>query len=430
MTRRALAAFVGLVAAVCTYANVGSAQSLAVPRTLADARPASVGVIEPGFPVDVVGAVWDAHGHVDGAQTAAVRFRHGADWGPWVPFAEDGAQAEGQFGTDLVAGSDADAYQVRGVPAGARVVAINTTDGPSREVAELPAGSAGAAAPCRSRADWGADESSMTWTPAFQPVQVVTVHHTATANADPDPAATVRAIYRFHAVDRGWGDIGYQYLVDQQGTVYEGRSSGAASRSCVTDTGDGSDFGHTEDGTDRGVVGAHVDGWNSGNLGVSLLGTYTDVAPPAAQRATLDEIVDRLTDRHGIDPLDTAYLFTNPASGAQRTVPTVSGHRDWEATECPGGVLYEALPDVRAAAAGIRLTAAAYAVRSVRFVDLAWTGAFGATVDILRNGRVIASGVANDGAYTDRLGRRTKSSYAYQVCEPGGRCSPKVVALL
>ena len=348
MVRRMVAAVV--VALACTaglLVELGGAESLMVPRTLADARPASVGVVDPAFPVDVVGAVW-AGEHADSAE---VRFRHGTRWSAWQAMGEDGAQAVGQVGTGLVDGDDADAYQVRGVPPTARVVAINTTDGPLEEIGRVPAGRAAAFGLCRSRADWGADERLMTWSAAFHPVQALTVHHTDTTNADADPGATMRAIYRFHAVDRGWGDIGYQFVVDAQGVVYEGRSRGTASRSCLTDGGDGSEFGHAADGTGRGVVGAHVSGWNSGNMGVAALGTYTTVAPPVAQRASVEDVLASLASRHGIDPRDTAYAFTNPANGATKVVAAISGHRDWVATECPGGALYAALPEIRTSVA-------------------------------------------------------------------------------
>ena len=49
------------------------------------------------------------------------------------------------------------------------------------------------------------------------------IHHTVTQHQEADPAATVRAIYYYHAVTQGWGDIGYNFLVDLHGNVYEGR---------------------------------------------------------------------------------------------------------------------------------------------------------------------------------------------------------------
>ncbi len=341
-------ALVVIVVSVAFFVETGSTAPRRLPRTLADNQPATEGVVEPSFPVDFVAATWSGdEGHAD------VRFRHGRRWTDWQEMGHDGAQAEGTFGTNLVAGGDADAYQVRGVPTHGRLIAINTTDGPPETVGTRRRGAAGASTPCRSRADWGADESLMTWTPGFQPVQVLTVHHTDTTNGDTDPAATVRAIYRYHAVDRDWGDIGYQYLVDQEGIVYEGRSSGTTTRSCVNDAGHGSDFGHTEDGTDRGVVGAHTGGWNSGNLGIALLGNYNTTSPPEAQLGALVDVLGDLSLRHGIDPRVTDHTFVNPANGATKVVPTVSGHRDWVATECPGAALYADLPDIRTDVAAI-----------------------------------------------------------------------------
>ncbi|HEX7103189.1 MAG TPA: N-acetylmuramoyl-L-alanine amidase, partial [Nitrolancea sp.] len=80
------------------------------------------------------------------------------------------------------------------------------------------------------RAGWGADESlrydangKEIWPPEYRPVQKVIIHHTVTQNHEQDPAATVRAIYYYHAITQGWGDIGYNFLVDWHGNVYEGR---------------------------------------------------------------------------------------------------------------------------------------------------------------------------------------------------------------
>ena len=162
---------------------------------------------------------------------------------------------------------------------------------PPVRIGEAKGGSAGAIASpmCQSRTDWAADESlrfatdgTEVWPPAHYPVQVATVHHTATKNNDSDPEATVRAIYRYHAVDNGWGDIGYQYLIDESGVVYEGRWSGTPSTSCEMGGGDASDFAHeatdlNKDGVlDEMTTAAHTGGANSGNLGLALLGEFTD----------------------------------------------------------------------------------------------------------------------------------------------------------
>ncbi|WP_431473179.1 hypothetical protein [Ornithinimicrobium sp. W1665] len=191
------------------------------PSTLADQKPVQAGPVETDFPIDYVGVLYDApgaHGHDNehghAASQAAVRLRHDGVWGTWMPLQEDGAQAEDRWTSALVSAAGATAYQVRGVPAAAldaKAVAINTTDGPLEKVGERPGGAADAlsTADCVTRAEWGADESWRTtgrnkrYTPEYQDVQALTVHHTVTANDDPDPAGTVRAIYRWHAVDTG-----------------------------------------------------------------------------------------------------------------------------------------------------------------------------------------------------------------------------------
>jgi hypothetical protein len=151
----------------------------------------------------------------------------------------------------------------------------------------------------------------------------------------------------------GWADIGYQYLVDGHGVVYEGRSAGHTSRSCLYAGGDGSDFAH-ETATDRVVNGAHVGDYNAGNVGVALLGCYEptaacsgDTRPPAAAVDGLEGLLTALSSRHGLDPQGTVH-YVNPITGTAKDVATVSGHRDWLATACPGSTLYAALPAIRA----------------------------------------------------------------------------------
>jgi hypothetical protein len=199
-----------------------------------------------------------------------------------------------------------------------------------------------------SRAGWGADETlrfnsdgSQKWTPAFYPVQKLIVHHTATRNADPDPAATVRSIYYYHAITQGWGDIGYNFLVDEAGRLYEGRYS--------RPYGPG-EYPTGEDVNRNGVTAAHVEGYNSGTVGISLLGTLTNVDATAAARDALERMLAWKAERHGIDP-NGATLFVNPVSGTQRTFANISGHRDLAATECPGGTFYNTLPSLRNAVA-------------------------------------------------------------------------------
>ncbi|MEO8639150.1 MAG: N-acetylmuramoyl-L-alanine amidase [Chloroflexota bacterium] len=201
-----------------------------------------------------------------------------------------------------------------------------------------------------SRAGWNADESLRfdatgheIWPPVFQTIQKLIVHHTATQNNDPDAAATVRAIYYYHAVTQGWGDIGYNFLIDEAGRIYEGRYARTYGPG-ESPTG--------EDTAGNGVTGAHALGFNSGTVGIAFLGTLTNQDATPAARDALTRLLAWIAAGHGIDPHGSA-LFTNPVSGTQATFPNIAGHRDVNATECPGSVFYGTLPALRDAVAAL-----------------------------------------------------------------------------
>lgn len=226
------------------------------------------------------------------------------------------------------------------------VVAIDANDG-SRTLSAANGYATAAAATepaVISRAGWGADESlrfdssgNELWPPEFHPVQKLIVHHTAGRNGDPDPAGTVRAIYYYDAITQGWGDMGYNFLIDEQGHVYEGRYSRPYA---AAETPTGADV------NGNGVTGAHVQGYNSGTVGIALLGTLTNQDATAAARDALAHLLAWEADQHGIDPLGSS-LYTNPVSGVQKTFANISGHRDLAATECPGGTFYATFPQLR-----------------------------------------------------------------------------------
>ncbi|MBU0648348.1 N-acetylmuramoyl-L-alanine amidase [Patescibacteria group bacterium] len=171
------------------------------------------------------------------------------------------------------------------------------------------------------RDEWGADESIMTWDDLeYAPVEQIIVHHTAGSNNSPlDSAAVVRGIYYFHAVEKDWGDIGYNYIVDHRGNIYEGRKGG------------------------MGVVAAHASGNNYGSTGIALIGNYVDKAPSSNALTGLISIIEyvgyqadlNLTGRHNFEG---------------KNIPVVAGHRDVNSTECPGEVLYSMLSDIALAA--------------------------------------------------------------------------------
>ena len=200
------------------------------------------------------------------------------------------------------------------------------------------------------RSGWGANESlrfdasgKEVWPAAFYPVQKVIVHHTATQNNDPDPASTLRSIYYYHAITQAWGDIGYNFLIDESGRIYEGRHSRFYAA------------GESPTGADlngNGVTAAHAQGYNSGTVGIALLGTLTNQDATPAARSALEQLIAWVDSSHGIDP-QGASLYTNPVSGLQATFANIGGHRDVGATECPGGTFYATLPTLRSQVAAL-----------------------------------------------------------------------------
>ncbi len=152
--------------------------------------------------------------------------------------------------------------------------------------------------------------------PVFTDVSHLIVHHSDTPNSADDWPAVVRAIWNFHVNGNGWSDIGYNYLIDPDGVVYEGR------------------------GND--VLGAHFCGQNTNTLGVCILGDFTAVVPTLEARLVLADLLAWKTCDIGADPLDSAF---HAPSGL--TLPHICGHRDGCATSCPGDQFYPLLPDLR-----------------------------------------------------------------------------------
>jgi len=188
------------------------------------------------------------------------------------------------------------------------------------------------------RAMWGADESlRLTSCPSGPEStgapQVAFVHHTATTNsyAPGDSAAIVRSIYAYHVLSNGWCDVGYNFLVDQYGQVFEGR------------------FG----GVDKSILGAHTGGFNTNSFGVAMIGTYNAVAPPAALTTALAQVIAWKLSLSYANPLGQATLKAANFSGSNFPTGTlvnfnvISGHRDADSTDCPGNQGYAALPALR-----------------------------------------------------------------------------------
>ncbi len=349
-TRRTFLSLLGAGAMTATAgpARAGAMPERLVPRTLA--QRAGGGLVRSGFPIEDVGVRWRSR-----EPRIRIRFAGQAgDFGPWRELRAGCAAAAGDAshrdgGSVLVSAGGARAYEIDS-DSWVTSLALNCTD----DRAQWFAMSAGKLAGCLylNRAAWGADESlrfdatgAERFPPTYWPVQTVTVHHTATGNDDPDPAARVRAIYRFQTVDENFGDIGYHFLIDEAGRVYEGRWSG-----------DDGIPGFNADGLM--VNAAHVGGFNAGNVGIALLGTFTSRPPTTAARRSVTLLLAGIAAAQGIDPL-TTVRYVNPISGATRTVSAIPGHRDWAATLCPGDVLGGQLTQIRADVAAMLDTGSA-----------------------------------------------------------------------
>jgi uncharacterized protein with LGFP repeats len=197
--------------------------------------------------------------------------------------------------------------------------------------------------PIVARADWGADESISPEAPEYNAdVKAVFVHHTDGANdySCADSASIVRGIYAYHVQVEGWKDIGYNFLVDKCGTVFEGRKGGV----------------------DLPVLGAHTYGWNRESAGIAVLGEYTSTNASNAALTSIARLAAWKLGQYGADPAGTTHLTAGAAqknyfgtdftAGSTYTFQRISGHRDGFNTECPGGSLYAQLPTIRAWAAG------------------------------------------------------------------------------
>jgi hypothetical protein len=194
------------------------------------------------------------------------------------------------------------------------------------------------------RAQWGADESLRfdsggheIWPPEFSPMQKAIVHHTAGRNNDPNPAATVRAIYYLKTVGSDFGDIGYNFLIDEQGRIYEGRYS--------REYRPGEEH-LAEDLAGNIVRGGHARNFNDGTVGIALLGNFQNRRPTNAARNALEKLLAWKLERHGLDPLG-ASTYTNPILGHTRFLNNISGHRNVNPTACPGSAFYPKFPDLR-----------------------------------------------------------------------------------
>jgi hypothetical protein len=292
-------------------------------RTLAASPP-------PRF--DMVGFHWRGPGSVE-FRTRSSDGRWGA-WHGAAPEAEDlpdveTAESRAARGWRLgnpywVGASDRIAYRLHGRVTRLRAYFVESTE----ERVPLRRVSMTGSPPIIIRSAWAANEAIRRAPPSYaRTLQLGLVHHTAGSNSytASQSAAIVRGIEVYHVKGNGWNDIGYNFLIDKYGQVFEGRYGGV----------------------DKNVIGAHAEGFNTGSFGVAFLGTYQSVAPSAAAKTALVNLLAWRLDVAHIDPLSS--LTFSSGGNARFPVGTpvflraVSGHKDTGFTTCPGAVLYAQL---------------------------------------------------------------------------------------
>jgi len=280
---------------------------------------------------NMIGVHWQGSGEVD-YRTESVRGR----WGAWIAADDDsGPDAEStersktwrDGNLDWVGASKQVQFQTHGAVSRVRAYYLfsKVTKKPVRmtAVAGLPA--------IVLRAAWQADEKITHGKTQYAPtLKLAIVHHTAGSNnyTEAEAPAIVRGIEVYHVQGNGWNDIGYNYLIDRFGTVYEGRAGGI----------------------DKNVIGAHAEGFNTGSVGVALIGNFTTATPPPAMQNALVNLLAWRLDVAHIDPLSTLidksrgnYKYK---AGTPVTLRAISGHRDTGPTDCPGNAAYALLPTI------------------------------------------------------------------------------------
>jgi hypothetical protein len=384
-------------------------------RTLAASQPARF---------DMVGLHWRGSGSVD-FRTRSV----GGRWSSWrraAPEAEDlpdagtsesAASGAWHLGNPYWVGqSDRIAYRLHGRVTRLRVYYVQSTE----ERIPLRRASMTGSPPVISRSAWGANEAIRRAPPSYaRSIQFAVVHHTAGSNSytAAQSAAIVRGIEVYHVQGNGWNDIGYNFLIDRYGQVFEGRYGGV----------------------DKNVIGAHAEGFNTGSVGVALIGTYQTTAPTAAEKTALANLLAWRLDIAHVDPLSTLTF----ASGGNARFPAgspvflhaVSGHRDTGFTTCPGAVLYSQLGALarQAATTGLpKLYAPSVQGQLgglVRFqgrlsTSLPWT----VTVSD-SSGAVVATGTGTSGAidWTWDASAVAQGSYTWTISAPSVRPATGVI---
>jgi hypothetical protein len=308
---------------------LSSPRSLAQPERRsvdrATSRFAAIGVTLPGEPAGPV----------------RIRARAGDRWTPWLEaqFESDHApdpgteeDAPGVASEPIWMGA-ADGYQIdapREVTS-AKVHLVAETATRLRLTPGAPAAGAASHPPISSRAAWGARPPNQH--PSVTPdLKLAIVHHSVNSNgyAAGSVPAMLRAIQAYHQDVNGWNDIAYNFIVDRFGRIWEGRAGGISNV----------------------VTGGHSQGFNTGAVGIVVLGDFTSASPPPASMESIAHVIAWKFAHHRVDPGSTVQYTTlgsrRYAAGTTLVLPRIIGHAHVQLTLCPGPQLHYRVPSIRA----------------------------------------------------------------------------------
>ena len=292
---------------------------------------------------DLVGLRWNPGAHVEAQVRARV---DGGRWTRWTALPHPHVPLDG---TDPAFTGTADELQFR-----LRGEARQLTARFVRALGDAPRNPkarASQAAPfVIPRASWGADQVPPRSGPSYGAVQAAFVHHTAgTIEYGPEQSpGIVLGIARYHIQSNGWNDIGYNFLVDRYGNVFEGRAGGI----------------------EAAVIGAQAQGFNDDTTGIACLGTFTALPLDEAGFDALARIIGWKLSIHGIPVNGQVTLISGGGSTTRYPAGTpvvferISGHRDSNQTTCPGDQLYAQLPTLRTRASRYAFAASGITVKA------------------------------------------------------------------
>lgn len=217
-----------------------------------------------------------------------------------------------------------------------------------------------------SRAAWGSPDpegkslrgTDLHWPPTYSPTKQIFIHHTVTSDysSHTDGPAVVRAIWEYHARTLGWGDIGYNYLVDQSGKTYQGRAHG------------------------DNVTGGHTFEYNRGSMAVALIGCFqpnnstcqqlnsnTAKAPSSSMLDSLTTLLAWNTTNFEIDPQGQQTFCKSDGVSGCLSLFNISSHRNANQTSCPGDLAYQELQTIRNTTATKKANGFYYSAKQVNY---------------------------------------------------------------